>query len=40
MDERVLQERLAAYAGMLDWEPLDLNKEEEKEKTYDDLSQE
>ncbi|CAM9294060.1 unnamed protein product [Pylaiella littoralis] len=34
------RERLAAYAGMLDWEPLDLNKEEEKEKTYDDLNQE
>lgn len=34
------QERLTAYAGMLDWEPMDLDEEEEKEKTYEDLNKE
>ncbi|CAN0459596.1 unnamed protein product, partial [Ectocarpus sp. 12 AP-2014] len=34
------RERLTAYAGMLDWEPMDLDEEEEKEKTYEDLNQE
>ena len=35
-----MQERLTAYAGMLDWEPLDLDEEEPKEKTLDDLNEE
>lgn len=34
------QERLTAYAGMLDWEPMDLDEKKEKEKTLDDLNQE
>ncbi|CAM9965493.1 unnamed protein product, partial [Ectocarpus sp. 6 AP-2014] len=34
------RERLTAYAGMLDWEPMDLDEEEEKEKTYEDLNKE
>lgn len=35
-----MQERLTAYAGMLDWDPLDLDEEEPKEKTLDDLNEE
>eukprot|EP00752_Nemacystus_decipiens_P001587 g1548.t1 len=34
------RERLMAYAGMLDWEPMDLDEKKEKEKTLDDLNQE
>ncbi|CAN0129244.1 unnamed protein product, partial [Scytosiphon promiscuus] len=34
------RDRLTAYAGMLDWEPLDLDEQEEKEKTFEDLNQE
>eukprot|EP00903_Cladosiphon_okamuranus_P013806 g12849.t1 len=34
------RERLTAYAGMLDWEPMDLDEKKEKEKTLDDLNQE
>lgn len=41
-DERFpnVQERLTAYAGMLDWEPIDLDEEEPKEKSLDDLNEE
>lgn len=29
-----------AYAGLLDWQPLDLDEEEPKEKTYEALNEE
>ena len=35
-----IQERLRAYAGMLEWNPVDPNEEEPKEKTYETLSEE